>query len=287
MSRTVRIALVAGALTLAGVVPALAQVDVNLGSLTPDNVKGYLAPLPKALSVTLNSAAFQTANVPMAGLNFSIGIHVMAMAFKDDDRTYSPTDPPGFTSTAPVDAPTVVGDEQAVTQPGQGGLTQVYPGGLDLKRGPTASFVELAQSLLASAEDTLVLVAGPDEGDLVRSFAPLAAGGRVKTWPVGSFLVLGGMLRRARLFVGSDSGVAHLAAAVGTPTVTLFGPARVQHWEPRSVRGAVISRDERCSYPCWPAVYDEPCSHHRCLRLVTVDEVRAAALTQLGAGKAS
>jgi hypothetical protein len=134
MSRTVRIALLAGALTLAGVVPALAQVDVNLGPLTPENVKGYLAPLPKALSVTLNSAAFQTANVPMAGLNFSIGIHVMAMAFKDDDRTYSPTDPPGFTSTAPVAAPTVVGDEQAVTQPGQGGLTMVYPGGLDLKQ---------------------------------------------------------------------------------------------------------------------------------------------------------
>jgi len=134
MSRTVRIALLASALTLAAAVPALAQVNVNLGSLTPDNVKGYLKPLPKALSVTLNSGAFQTANVPLAGFNFSLGIQVMAMAFKDDDRTYRPSDPPGFTSTSPVDAPTVVGDEQAVTQPGQGGLTQVYPGGLDLKQ---------------------------------------------------------------------------------------------------------------------------------------------------------
>ncbi|MCU0246464.1 MAG: glycosyltransferase family 9 protein [Bryobacter sp.] len=49
-------------------------------------------------------------------------------------------------------------------------------------------------------------------------------------------------LAGARLFVGNDSGITHLAAAVGTPVVALFGPTDPQVWAPRGARVMVIAR---------------------------------------------
>ena len=130
--RWLRILVLSGAIALIGAHPVAAQIDSNLGGLTTDNVKGYLGPLPDALSTTLNSATWQSAHIPTAGLTLSLGIHAMAVTFGDDDRTYIPTDPPGFSSTGPQPVPTVVGDENATPVSGQGGSTLYYPGGLNL-----------------------------------------------------------------------------------------------------------------------------------------------------------
>jgi len=53
---------------------------------------------------------------------------------------------------------------------------------------------------------------------------------------------LGCWLASARVYVGNDSGITHLAAAVGTPVVTLFGPTDPAVWRPRGERVAVIQR---------------------------------------------
>lgn len=130
------LAAVIGGSVLAGVAALgfAQELETNLGALTPENAKGYLSPLPKSLSTTLNMGAFQSANIPLAGFNFTVGVYAMGSTFDDGDRTYSPTDPPGFQSTAPVAAPTVIGDTHAVTQPGQGGTTLYHPGGFDLSQ---------------------------------------------------------------------------------------------------------------------------------------------------------
>ena len=47
---------------------------------------------------------------------------------------------------------------------------------------------------------------------------------------------LGCWLARARLYIGNDSGISHLAAAVGTPTIVLFGPTDPAIWAPRGSR---------------------------------------------------
>ncbi len=114
-------------------VPAFADLSDNLGALTSTNAKGYLGPLPEALSATLNSGVFQTGHVPKNTFNFSFGARVMGIHFSDSDRTYSPTAPPGFTPTQSVNAPTVIGDTHAVAQSGQGGTTLYHPGGFDLQ----------------------------------------------------------------------------------------------------------------------------------------------------------
>ena len=112
--------------------PAAAQLSDNLGALSGDNAKGYLSPLPKALSGTLNAGIFQSGSVPKATFNFSFGLRLMGVGFSDDDRLYTPTAPPGFQPTQTVQAPTVIGNTQAVAQSGQGGTTLYHPGGFDL-----------------------------------------------------------------------------------------------------------------------------------------------------------
>ncbi len=120
-------------LALAGLASvAQAQLSDNLGALSGDNAKGYLSPLPKALSATLNSAVFQTGHVPKNTFNLSVGVRLMGVGFSDDTRSYTPTAPPGFTPTETVQAPTVIGNTQAVSQNGQGGTTLYHPGGFDI-----------------------------------------------------------------------------------------------------------------------------------------------------------
>ncbi|MEK7823692.1 MAG: DUF6588 family protein [Candidatus Eisenbacteria bacterium] len=134
MYRRIAVTLALALVVLAGVAPpAGAQLSDNLGALTGENTKKYLGPLPDALSGTMNSAIFTSGKVPRVGVNFSIGVKVMGVKFDDKDRLYSPTDPPGFTSVAPIEqVPTVIGGTSAVAQSGQGGLTFSYPGGFDI-----------------------------------------------------------------------------------------------------------------------------------------------------------
>ncbi len=130
--RTIWTAIAVG-LLVATAGPAAAQLSPNLGALTAQNAKGYLGPLPEALSGTLNTAIFQTGSVPKTGVSFTIGVRAMAVKFDDEQRLYTPQDPPGFTSTNPSRVPTVIGDPHAVAQSGQGGATLYYPGGFDIK----------------------------------------------------------------------------------------------------------------------------------------------------------
>jgi len=132
MVRMLRTALLAALAFTAYAPPAAAQLEDNLGSLTGDNAKGYLNPLVDGLSATMNSSVFHTGRIPKQGVMFRVGAQLMGVNFDDGDRTYTPTDPPGFTGTGSVKAPTVIGDTKSVSQPGQGGTTLYHPGGFDI-----------------------------------------------------------------------------------------------------------------------------------------------------------
>lgn len=86
------------------------------------------------------------------------------------------------------------------------------------------------------------------------------------------------LLSGCRLFIGTDSGLMHLAYAVGTPVVALFGAGIESKWAPRGSRARVLNRHLPCS-PCTRFGYTPRCPIHvQCLRDITVDEVvRAAA----------
>jgi ADP-heptose:LPS heptosyltransferase len=74
---------------------------------------------------------------------------------------------------------------------------------------------------------------------------------------------LGALLARSDLYLGNDSGITHLAAAVGARTVALFGPSDVRQWAPRGKQVTILNRNVECS-PCEVPVM-KSCAHRKCL----------------------
>jgi ADP-heptose:LPS heptosyltransferase len=103
----------------------------------------------------------------------------------------------------------------------------ILPGsGSRAKNWPPANFVALAQLLTPRTRSLCVL--GPAEAELGDVFR--AAG--IPSIDGLELGVVAALAARARVFVGNDSGVAHLAAAAGAPGVVLFGPTDPQRWCP-------------------------------------------------------
>jgi heptosyltransferase-2 len=82
-------------------------------------------------------------------------------------------------------------------------------------------------------------------------------------------------LRAATVAVSNDSGLLHVAAAIGTPAVGIFGPTSPWHWAPLNPVAAVI--EPRTDLPCRPC-HKPACrlQHHRCMRDIPMEEVAAA-----------
>jgi len=81
------------------------------------------------------------------------------------------------------------------------------------------------------------------------------------------------ILSSCDLLISSDSGIMHLAVAVGTPVVALFGPGIASKWAPRDGISVVINKNLSCS-PCTSFGYTAACSiDARCIKEITVDEV--------------
>jgi len=78
----------------------------------------------------------------------------------------------------------------------------------------------------------------------------ICSGGAARPAPETPLPGLLELLRRAALFVGSDSGPTHVAAAAGTPTVALFGPADAVRNRPLGGAVEVLTAGADCA-PCW------------------------------------
>jgi heptosyltransferase-2 len=147
------------------------------------------------------------------------------------------------------------------------------------KRWPAERFAAVADSLAAQGV-RIVLAGGPGDRD---AFAAFRAAVRCRVDADLSFLPLDALaaaLARVDLLVACDSGPVHLATAVGTPVLALFGPTSVARWGPPPP-GRSLALGLRCS-PCSNHGGDVcPERHHRCLGDLTSDAVTAAAREML------
>jgi ADP-heptose:LPS heptosyltransferase len=85
--------------------------------------------------------------------------------------------------------------------------------------------------------------------------------------------VLAAILQRAELFLGNDSGVAHLTAAVGCPSLVIFGPSDPQVWSPRGDRVRIVFGEKVSCSPChFPQDVPRECDR-QCLTDLTAEEV--------------
>ena len=84
------------------------------------------------------------------------------------------------------------------------------------------------------------------------------------------------VLAAARAMVTNDTGPLHLACAVGTPVVAVFGPTNERKWGPRGPHDVVITSDACDCRPCYYLSYMPDCPHRNCLQQIPVDAVLAA-----------
>jgi heptosyltransferase-3 len=105
---------------------------------------------------------------------------------------------------------------------------------------------------LTSRGERVVLTAGRDESELafVRDIVSRCAVPPVDLAGRLSLKSLAALTARARLFVGVDSAPMHIAAAMGTPVVALFGPSGEADWGPWSAKARVVASDRHPCRPC-------------------------------------
>ena len=140
-----------------------------------------------------------------------------------------------------------------------------------IRRWPTANYVELAQKLIAEYELDVLVVGGANEGKIVEEIceqAPARTFARIDL-PLDD---LAASLAQAVLVVGLGSGVSHLAAALGTPTLVLLsGVSPLDVW--RSVGPRVINLN--APMPCSPCGlrHETECPFGvTCLRSITPND---------------
>ena len=83
------------------------------------------------------------------------------------------------------------------------------------------------------------------------------------------------LIARARLFIGNDSGIAHMAAAVKAPSVVIFGSSNIAHWRPWASAAAEIVYEEMECQPCH-GYFCEKFEQPECIKRVPVERVMAA-----------
>ncbi|MBF0285286.1 MAG: putative lipopolysaccharide heptosyltransferase III [Magnetococcales bacterium] len=123
---------------------------------------------------------------------------------------------------------------------------------------------------------TPVVTAAPDpwEMDKVRAILALTQGERCLNLSGQLTLKqLAGVTRRARLFVGVDSAPMHMAAAMATPVLALFGPSDERLWGPWRVPHRVVSRNLPCRLPCHNK---KGCQTRECIRDLPIPDALVA-----------
>jgi heptosyltransferase I len=164
--------------------------------------------------------------------------------------------------------------EQELAQDHVRDFAILNPGaGWGAKRWPAERYGEVARRLAEAGICPLVNY-GPGEEDLFRAVLA-ASGGRAR--PVkGSVTELIALTRRARIFIGGDTGPLHLAAALRVPVVAIFGPTDPARNGPYGTRSIVLRSAESVTSHARRADPDEG------LLAIGSDEVMAAARELLG-----
>ena len=161
---------------------------------------------------------------------------------------------------------------QGVTEP----AIAIAPGARwATKRWPAERFAAVADALAAEGY-AIVLCGGPSDRD---AFAAFRAASRARVAADLSFLpieALAAAIARVQLLVACDSGPVHLATAVATPVLALFGPTSTARWGPPPP-GRALAIGLPCA-PCSNHGGDYcPEGHHRCLADLAPEAVLAAA----------
>ena len=140
------------------------------------------------------------------------------------------------------------------------------------KQWATEKFARVAESL-ADRGFASVAIGAPTEREVLESLQDQAAV-RIVTFDL-PLPEVAALAARSQVFVGNDSGIAHIAAAVGTRSVVIFGSSNVAHWRPWNKAAAEVVFEQMACQPCH-GYFCEKFPEPECILRVPVERVMAA-----------
>jgi lipopolysaccharide heptosyltransferase II len=141
------------------------------------------------------------------------------------------------------------------------------------KQWPVARFAEVADWAWKAHGLPSVVIGAGFERELGEEVVRHARGRTTNVAGDTSVQQTAALLARARALVTNDTGPLHLATAVGTPVVAIFGPTNVGKWGPRGARDVVITDDSCPDRPCYYLSYMPDCEHRKCLTQIPAQRV--------------
>lgn len=204
------------------------------------------------ISRLLHQPPFPSTRVPIIDYHLSLFCDPTTVAESEKIPTIIPP-PDAFSSIEKFLPP---GSEKPVA---------IHPGsGSKKKNWPFDRFLQVAD-FFRSRQIPVLWIKGPAEESFV--FPP--------TDSVAAHLSiaeLAALLANCRSYLGNDSGVTHLAAAVGCRTVAVFGSSDKRIWAPYGLDVTIISHDKTCA-PCHRLSSTDPLCDHSCLNDISLNEI--------------
>ncbi len=145
------------------------------------------------------------------------------------------------------------------------------------KRWPADRYARLSDRLITELDANVILVGSKEEKDVSAAVAELCRSSPINLTGETDLGEAVAILSVVDLLVSNDMGLAHVAPAVGTGTIAIFGPTNPETTRPFGVNAEFIRKDVECS-PCM--LRDCPIDH-RCMTRISVEEVFGSAKEKL------
>jgi heptosyltransferase-2 len=155
----------------------------------------------------------------------------------------------------------------------------IHPGATNsgAKRWIPERYAEVGDRLAASHNARIVVLGGPGEQSIAEEIRAHLKTPSVNFAGKTSLGELMGLVGSLSILISNDSGPMHLAAALGVPTVAVFGPTDERETGPLGPKSRVVRQHVECS----PCLLKECPIDHRCMERVTVDDVYRASVELL------
>jgi ADP-heptose:LPS heptosyltransferase len=139
-----------------------------------------------------------------------------------------------------------ISSSHGASMPQQEHMVVMHPGaGSARKRWPVKNFVEAAMVIKGENLGDVVFLVGPAESDLAPVVKSMS-NDNFRVYEVSELVPLMELLKQTRCLIGNDSGVTHLSAFMGTPTVAIFGPSNLADCTPCFETDAANCEDPKC-----------------------------------------
>jgi ADP-heptose:LPS heptosyltransferase len=156
----------------------------------------------------------------------------------------------------------------------RGGIIALQPFSLwRYKEWGLDKYIQLVNWLISEYNVSIIITGSLDEKERAEEIIKKCPRGAYNLAGETSIGILAAVVKCCKLFIGVDSAGIHIAAAVGIPTVSIFGPSSISDWAPRGRHDYVVHKN----VPCLPCK-DKGCYNQefsRCLEELTIEEVKA------------